>query len=194
LIATKLGLISRHMRQAFDRRLAGATRAKWTAILAVAESPGATQRLIATALQVTQVTAGRLIDRLCSDGLMVREEHPNDRRAYRVYLTEAAAPLLEQMDKNASLGEAEAFAGFSEQEVTRLLNYVERIQVNLLRANARAKGPPTVLEEHDVLVRTAKKVKPARVADLTAESPFQGRAPNKRRSVSLPDPVAAANS
>ena len=58
-------MVARHLRQGFDQSVerSGVTRAKWTLIAAVARIPGATQRKIAEALEVKEITAGRLIDR-----------------------------------------------------------------------------------------------------------------------------------
>ena len=97
--ALKLMVVARHLRQSFDQSVerSGLTRAKWTLIATVAHKPGATQRMIAEALEVREVTAGRLIDRLCAEGYLKRREHPNDRRAYCVYLTPVAQPVLDTM-------------------------------------------------------------------------------------------------
>ena len=67
----------------FDREVAGlhVTRSQWTMIAVVARSPGATQRTIAEALEMSEASAGRLIDRLCADGLLERHERYDDRRA-----------------------------------------------------------------------------------------------------------------
>src|SRR5271156_2506512 len=47
-----LTVVARHLRQNFDQSAdrSGLTRAKWTLIAAVAQTPGATQRIIAEAL------------------------------------------------------------------------------------------------------------------------------------------------
>src|SRR4026207_915184 len=82
-LAMKLTVIARQRRlelaQAAER--IGLTRAKWSVVAEANRAPGATQRSIATRLQVTDVTAGRLIDRLCAEGLLERHEKPEDRRA-----------------------------------------------------------------------------------------------------------------
>src|ERR1700719_4159299 len=96
-VALKLTVIARQLRVTFDQSVeqSGLTRAKWTLIAAVARNPGATQRMIAEALEVREITAGRLVDRLCDEGYLRREANPSDRRAYCLYLTAAAQPLLD---------------------------------------------------------------------------------------------------
>src|SRR5580658_2915634 len=96
-VVHKLAVIARQLRLSFDQGVErhGLTRAKWTLIAVVSQIPGATQRTIAEALDVREITAGRLIDRLCDEGYLKRRENPNDRRAYSVHLTAGAQPLLD---------------------------------------------------------------------------------------------------
>ena len=121
------------MRLSFDQRVerGGLTRAKWTLIAAVARNPGVTQRTIAEALEVREITAGRLIDRLCDEGYLKRRENPNDRRAYCVYLTPAAQPLLDKLDEIAKSREAEIFAGFEADDLEKLDKLLDAIASNL---------------------------------------------------------------
>jgi MarR family transcriptional regulator, transcriptional regulator for hemolysin len=132
-IALKLTVIARQMRLSFDQRVerGGLTRAKWTLIAAVARNPGVTQRTIAEALEVREITAGRLIDRLCDEGYLKRRENPNDRRAYCVYLTPAAQPLLDKLDEIAKSREAEIFLGFEADDLEKLDKLLDAIARNL---------------------------------------------------------------
>jgi MarR family transcriptional regulator for hemolysin len=109
----------------------GLTRAQWTLIATVARNPGATQRTIAEGLEVREITAGRLIDRLCDDGYLKREENPSDRRAYCVYLTPAAQPVLDKLDELAKVHETAIFAGFDAAEVEKLDALLDIIAGNL---------------------------------------------------------------
>jgi len=126
-------VVARRLRQSFDQSVerSGLTRAKWTLIAAVAHNPGATQRMIAEALEVREVTAGRLIDRLCAEGYLKRREHPNDRRAYCVYLTPAAQPVLDTLGKLGKIHEAAIFAGFDDEDLERLNALLDAITRNL---------------------------------------------------------------
>jgi len=132
-------VIARQLRQNFDQSVerSGLTRAKWTLIAAVAHNPGATQRVIAQALEVKEITAGRLIDRLCAEGYLKRREHPNDRRAYCVYLAPAAQPVLDKLDELAKIHEAAIFAGFNEDDLKRLNALLDAIARNLSAARIR---------------------------------------------------------
>jgi MarR family transcriptional regulator, transcriptional regulator for hemolysin len=142
-IALKLSVIARQMRLDFDQGVKprGLTRAKWTLIAAVARNPGATQRLIAQALEVSEITVGRLIDRLCAEGYLKRREDPSDRRAYRLYLAAGAQPVLEKLDELAKIHEAEIFAGFDSEDLEKFDELLEAIARNLSAAKSvRAAG------------------------------------------------------
>jgi MarR family transcriptional regulator for hemolysin len=129
----KLTVVARQLRVAFDQSTeqSGLTRAQWTLIAAVARHPGATQRTIAEALEVREITAGRLVDRLCDEGYLRREANPSDRRAYCLYLTPAAQPVLDKLDQLAKVHEAAIFAGFDAGDLDRLESLLDVIARNL---------------------------------------------------------------
>ena len=132
-IALKLTVAARQLRIAFDRaaEASGMTRAQWQLIAAVARHPGATQRTIAEALEVREITAGRLVDRLCEDGYLRREENPSDRRAYCVYLTPVAQPVLDKLDELGKMHEATTFAGLQMEDLEKLEALLDKIARNL---------------------------------------------------------------
>ena len=115
----------------------GLTRAQWHLIAVVARNPGATQRTIAEALEVREITAGRLVDRLCEEGYLRRDENPSDRRAYSVYLTSAAQPLLQRLDELAKVHETWIFAGFDADELEKMDVLLDRISRNLSEFRAQ---------------------------------------------------------
>ena len=126
-------MVARQLRITFDQSAerSGLTRAQWHLIAAVARHPGATQRLIAEALEVREITAGRLVDRLCDEGYLKRQENPNDRRAYCLYLTPAAQPVLDKLDELGKIHEAAIFAGFEPEELEKLDELLDGISRNL---------------------------------------------------------------
>jgi DNA-binding MarR family transcriptional regulator len=132
-LSLSLTVIARIMRNRFDLNIAphGVTRSQWTLIAVVARRPGASQRLIADALEVTEAAAGRLIERLCSDGLLERRQDSGDKRAWRVYLTSAAEPLLTVLADAGRAIEAVAFANFSPDEVDQLAVLLGKVHANL---------------------------------------------------------------
>ena len=134
-VGLRMTVISRLQRNNFDRKVTtlGVTRSQWAMIAIVARYPGSTQRTIAEYLDMSEASAGRLIDRLCADGLLERRDRRDDRRARAVYLTDKAGPLLEKLGAIASESEQRMFAGFSDEEIEKLLSFMERIYENVSR-------------------------------------------------------------
>jgi DNA-binding MarR family transcriptional regulator len=132
-LGMKLTTVGRQLWLQFNQSAerTGITRAQWTLIAAVSHRPGATQRVIATTLQVTEVTAGRLIDQLCEDGYLERHANPDDRRSYSVYLTPKAQPVLDQLGELAQTHTDQAFAGLSASEVDKLGQILDKIAGNI---------------------------------------------------------------
>ena len=132
-IGLRLTILARMLRNNFDRQVSGlnVTRSQWAMIAVVARHPGETQRMIAEALEMSEASAGRLIDRLCADGLLERRDRDDDRRARAVYLTEQAEPLLAKLADVAKDAEERMFKGFSSEDLEQLQNYVDRIYANI---------------------------------------------------------------
>nr|WP_083434330.1 MarR family transcriptional regulator [Sphingomonas sp. Y57] len=91
--------IARQSRYWFDARARsrGLTRAQWRVLLCLDRSDGPTQSEVAEMLDVERITLCRMVDRLSEGGLVERRADPSDRRVWRLYLTEKAAPLVEEL-------------------------------------------------------------------------------------------------
>ena len=68
-----------------------------TAILSLVETPGVTLGTLAEALRADQATASAVVDRLLAAELVKRETDPADRRRARLYATEKALMIAEQV-------------------------------------------------------------------------------------------------
>ncbi|WP_232492048.1 MarR family winged helix-turn-helix transcriptional regulator [Novosphingobium kaempferiae] len=134
-VGLRMTIVSRLQRNNFDRKVAAlnVTRSQWAMIAIVARYPGSTQRTIAEYLEMSEASAGRLIDRLCADGLLERRDRRDDRRARAVFLTEQARPMLDKLGAIANESEQKMFAGFSDAEVDTLLDFMTRIYENVSR-------------------------------------------------------------
>lgn len=128
-------VIARQLRKQFDHHLEdlGVTRSQWTAIAVVALRPGATQRIIAERLDMSEASAGRLVDRLCAEGLLERRAKEDDKRAYCVSLTAAARPILNRVGVEATKLEEESFRGMDESELAQLSALLDRLYDNMNR-------------------------------------------------------------
>lgn len=132
-ISLRISVLARNLRNYFDRQVAalGVTRSQWAMIAVVATNPGATQRMIADALEMSEASAGRLVDRLCSEGLLTRRSREDDRRAKAIYISEAAEPLLEKLTVIARESEDRMFRGLSEAEIETLQALLDKVYANL---------------------------------------------------------------
>lgn len=137
--------VSRLLRKRFDvvSRRFGVTGPQWRMLAALRRTPGINQGALAHWLEVEAITAGRMIDRLEKAGMVERRADPNDRRAWRLFLTDAATPLLDELFTCATDVFEEAQQGFSAEERALLLGLLERVRANLLEEPA----PEKVLTE-----------------------------------------------
>ncbi len=132
-IALRLTVLARMLRSDFDRHVddVGLTRSQWSLIAVAARRPGSTQRQIAEFLEMSEASAGRLVDRLEADGVLERRELEGDRRARAVFLTDAANPLLKKITAMARTREEHWFQGLSDDEVDHLSELLEKLYNNL---------------------------------------------------------------
>ena len=156
-IGLKTAVIARQMRQRFDERVEqiGVTRAKWMLIATVASNLGVTQREIAAKLEVSDVTAGRMIDRVCADGLIERRENPQDRRAYRIFLTPKAQPVIDRLTTAAEAYERDMFACLDERELATLDALLDKLAAHLGSARRDVAERKTPRSASAALVETA---------------------------------------
>jgi DNA-binding MarR family transcriptional regulator len=132
-IAWELGETSRILRRQFNRHAAavGATSAQWRAMFWLNREPGMKQVELADRLDVEPITAGRTIDRLEEAGLVERRRDPVDRRVWRLYLRDEAAPMIERLKIVAEEVLAGALAGITKSEIDVMRRTLERIRENV---------------------------------------------------------------
>ncbi len=130
--------ISRLMRRAFDERARGigVTRPQWQVLTMLARHEGINQGGLAELLDVEPITLCRMVDRLQEAGMVKRRADPADRRAWRLFLTERANGLLNELRPLALNLFDEAMTGLSAPEREALHEMLERVRVNLARRPA----------------------------------------------------------
>jgi len=118
--AMELGKVARRWRTRLDSRLRamGLTQARWMALLELSRSDSLTQRDLAATLGVEGPTLVRLLDGLEAQGLIERQSCPDDRRAKRVRLTEAADPVLREIRKIADATRRELLEGVAAEDLS----------------------------------------------------------------------------
>ncbi len=128
---------ARVLRHQFDERARqhGATRAQWKALIGISRHEGINQGGLAEWLEVEPITLCRMIDRLEDAGLVERRRDPKDRRAWQLYLTDKAHPILEELRATAAELTAQALRGIPDSEVAAMSALLNRIRDNLAAAS-----------------------------------------------------------
>lgn len=135
-ISFRIARIARMQRARFDSRAKslGLTRAQWRVMATVKLAEGATQREVASRLEVSGVTAGRIIDRLEAAGWLERRQDSDDRRINRLHTTQAAEPMLEHLTALGTNEEQTALNGLSTDERATLAALLDRLVSNMVAA------------------------------------------------------------
>jgi DNA-binding MarR family transcriptional regulator len=144
LPAKGLGLlvhdVARLLRRQIDQRAQtiGLTSAQWRVLAAVARTELLNQEPLnqaglADQMDMEPITLSRQVDRMEAAGMIERRPDPTDRRAYRLYLTEAARPLVTDFRAVATECVTAALAGVSDAEIDAVVDVLSRIRANLVR-------------------------------------------------------------
>jgi DNA-binding MarR family transcriptional regulator len=107
------------------------TRQTWVALSILEDAPGISQIELSTRLEIDRSSAGRLLERMEKRGLVYRQKDPDDRRIVRLYVTEEARPLLNQLNDVSSEIKTIAEDGFSQEEHQLLVRLLRKVQTNL---------------------------------------------------------------
>jgi MarR family transcriptional regulator for hemolysin len=129
-----LGDVTLLFRKHFDRRAVkfGLTRAQWRATKVLYHREGLRQTELAEFLEMEPIAVGRVIDRLQAAGFVERRPDPKDRRAWRLYTTEQARVIIDDMESIARDLRRDATRGIDPDELRQALAVINRIKDNLL--------------------------------------------------------------
>ncbi|MDO9489281.1 MAG: MarR family transcriptional regulator, partial [Sphingomonadaceae bacterium] len=100
-------------------------------LFALSRLEGTNQGALADHLEVEAITLCRMLDRLQEAGLIERRADPADRRAWRLFLTDKARPLLDSMRDVGDRVLEEALAGLDASARDALTQSLGRIRLNL---------------------------------------------------------------
>lgn len=129
---------ARLMRKRFDAvaRRHAITSAQWRVLANVHRCPGITQGQLAERMEVEPITTCRMVDRLAQVSLIERRPDPDDRRVWKLYVTAAALPLMDQMREIVDGVLDQALCGLDDGERDMLNALLERVRSNLLDDDA----------------------------------------------------------
>lgn len=89
------------------------------------QQDGLSQKELSDKGQIDRTTIGGLIDRLERLGLVERRQHPQDRRAYKIHLTQRGRELEGPLTDCADRTLTKFTKGLNEQEVSELRRMLE---------------------------------------------------------------------
>ncbi|HZP19437.1 MAG TPA: MarR family transcriptional regulator [Bauldia sp.] len=145
--------VARLLRRRIDQKAQsiGLTSAQWRVLSAIAraefrneEAPK--QAGIAEEMDLEPITLSRLVDRMETAGLIERRPDPNDRRAHRLFLKDAARPLVSSFREVATECINTALAGVSNREVEEVVAILTRVRANLSGKPETATMPDAELQ------------------------------------------------
>ena len=125
--------VSRRYTRRFEERAQrlALTLPQCRALIHLQSNEGVSQKRLAEFADVDPMTLVRILDRMEADGWVQRRFDPADRRAHTLWLTPAAAPVLEQIWQLITQTRAEMLQGLSSEERTVLVTLLERVHANL---------------------------------------------------------------
>ena len=89
---------------------------------------GLSQAELSARSQIDRTTMGGIIDRLEKEGLVERRHHPEDRRAYQVFLTVRGRSLEDQLSSGADRVLRKVTSPLTEQEHETLVRLLTKIR------------------------------------------------------------------
>ncbi|MGA8278161.1 MAG: MarR family transcriptional regulator [Rhodanobacteraceae bacterium] len=125
--------VTREFRKHFDRRATRfeLTRAQWRALKVIDHQQGLSQKALAETLEMEPIPIGRVLDRLADAGFVERRADPRDRRCWRLYLTDKAHAVVDDMEVIARGLRVEALDGIEHEDFDAFLRVLARIKSNL---------------------------------------------------------------
>lgn len=125
--------VTRLMRKHFDRRAGcfNLTRAQWRALKRLSHRQGICQNELAEELELEPIAIGRVIDRLQKAGFVERRADPADRRAWRLFLTDRAHAVVDDMEDIANALFQQAKRGISAADMKCMIGVLARMKDNL---------------------------------------------------------------
>jgi len=151
--------VARLLRLTFDRRVKsmGLTRSQWWVLTHLFRNEGITQSALAEVLEVERPTLGRLLDRLEASGWVRREADAADRRAKRVFLSEAVEPQMRAMRTLAAGVRGDALKGLSRDEQEHFVDTLLTVKANLLALGNGHAAEPGERDEADLRAESAEE-------------------------------------
>jgi DNA-binding MarR family transcriptional regulator len=125
--------VSRLLRRTFQQRMEGSeiTFVQARVLVNVARKEGIRQVELADLLELQPIALVHLIDQLEQMGMVERRPDPADRRAYQLFLLDAAAPHLAAIRQIGASIQADILRGLNKQQSVQFLSSLRVVRDNL---------------------------------------------------------------
>jgi len=111
-------------------RPAGVAIGQWAVLLFLWARDGMTQAELSRVVAIEPPTVVRTIDRMVRDGLVTRAPDPDDGRLSRIYLTERARSLRDELVPLAAAVNGEVLNGLTASEARTLRRLLAKLVTN----------------------------------------------------------------
>lgn len=125
--------ISHIIRQRFNKEAEhiGFTHSQWRALVHLSENENCRQIDLAVILEIKPITLARQIDLLEESGLVRRNKDVEDRRAYRLEVTDKARVVMQELWTIADAVEANVLATLTDEERGMMVSLLERVKAGI---------------------------------------------------------------
>jgi DNA-binding MarR family transcriptional regulator len=132
-VGYQVNQLGRLLAQGLGARIAayGVVPGQFAQLLALFEEDGLTQRDLCDRVRIEQATMANTLQRMERDGLVRVVPDPDDRRRVRVYLTDRARAIEDDLVTAARSLNASATEGLTDAEVAQYLDLTARMISNL---------------------------------------------------------------
>lgn len=133
-LGSDLARLVRVWRALIDHRLKplALTQTHWVTLHSINRLPPEQSQIqLAKAIGIEQPSLVRTLDQLEEKGLITRHTCANDRSAKRIKLTEAADPIIREVDSVISSTRGEILSGITTDEVQLLVGLIGKLEQNI---------------------------------------------------------------
>lgn len=101
---------------------------QWILVIIINRNPGINQTQLAKSAQKDKAAVTRMLDLLGKNGFIKRENDENDRRTFRIFLTEKGKDVFNQTLPLSQIAEEEMFQDLTEQEIESMMKSLTKIR------------------------------------------------------------------
>ena len=117
----------------FDNQMRklGLTRSQWLLLVQLYHCDGTTQRDLADLMGMGESALGKLTQKLEAGHWLERRPDARDGRAFNLYIADAKRDLVAKLVTMLIMETERSLKGFSQEERTQLMRFLDRIQNNI---------------------------------------------------------------